>query len=127
MVDMVEMYRINGEKETVPEIDAKQACRNHPNEWSRTPWTLEMKKRVEAKQTAEQRAKLEDDKAKADASDALKAAKKAAQEAHAKAEAAKVKLVKSKAEDDKEALKKAVDEAEEAADAADEEVRKLTS
>lgn len=126
MVEVVEIFRINGEKANLPAIDANRALKDHRDEWSRQPWSKKVMDEYAAANDPEKQKKLDDDKARADASDALKAAKAAAQAAHSAAEKAGKAFGKA-TDDNRDELKKALEEAEEAADAADEEVKKLES
>lgn len=41
MIQRLRMHRINGESIEVPSVDAHEATRNHPNEWSLTPFSAE--------------------------------------------------------------------------------------
>ncbi|WP_412063755.1 hypothetical protein [Rhizobium sp. SYY.PMSO] len=44
MPDKVTIHRVNGESATMYAIDARQAVRDHPKEWSYTPFSDEQQK-----------------------------------------------------------------------------------
>ncbi|MGO7035798.1 hypothetical protein ACCT19_33865 [Rhizobium ruizarguesonis] len=54
MLPKVPAYHRNGDVADLPEIDAKAAAANHPDEWSLEPWSADQR-RVYDLQKAEER------------------------------------------------------------------------
>ncbi len=48
MPDKVTIHRVNGETAEMYAIDARQAVRDHPSEWSYTPFSDERQKAAQA-------------------------------------------------------------------------------
>jgi hypothetical protein len=96
MPDMVTIHRINGETASMVAIDAKQACRNHPQEWAYGPWSDAAKARAQATKSADELERLGREKALSDARDALAHAEDARNEANSRLLSAEQKLKKNK-------------------------------
>lgn len=47
MLEKVTIYHVNGDVAQVVNVDANEAVRNHPQEWSKQPWTAAQRKAVE--------------------------------------------------------------------------------
>jgi hypothetical protein len=114
----VEMHRVNGEVALVPAIDAKQACKRLPQEWSMRPWPPAAQQAAQAKMTADQRSEMEFGKKRSDAALAVINAENARLAASEKFEGLKEKLKKAKYTLDPER----VDEARKQLDEADAEL-----